>query len=114
MVPECGHHWENTPKTLRKPWMLLTYAVGDIHGSLDKLKALVEACREHADGREMRFVFLGDSIARGPAPAGVLRFMISLQADLPEQIVALKGNHAAWALSLLDGMTPAGAWLRNG
>ena len=94
--------------------MLLTYAVGDIHGSLDKLKALVEACREHADGASMRFVFLGDYIDRGPDSAGVLRFMMSLQADLPKQIIALKGNHEAWALSLLDGMTPAGAWLRNG
>src|SRR5271170_4150712 len=94
--------------------MLLTYAVGDIHGSLDKLKALVEACREHADGREMRFVFLGDYIDRGPDSAGVLRFMMSLQADLPTQVVALKGNHEAWAISLLDGMVPTDAWLRNG
>jgi serine/threonine protein phosphatase 1 len=94
--------------------MLLTYAVGDVHGSLDKLKALVEACREHADGREMRFVFLGDYIDRGPDSAGVLRFMMSLQADLPKQIVALMGNHEAWALSLLDGVVPVGAWLRNG
>jgi serine/threonine protein phosphatase 1 len=94
--------------------MLLTYAIGDIHGSLDKLKALVEACREHAGDREIRFVFLGDYIDRGPDSAGVLRFMMSLQADLPKQIVALKGNHEAWALSLLDGVAPAGAWLRNG
>ena len=94
--------------------MLLTYAVGDIHGSLDKLKALVEACRQHADGREMRFVFLGDYIDRGPDSAGVLRFMMSLQADWPNQIVALMGNHEAWALSLLDGVVPEEAWLRNG
>jgi serine/threonine protein phosphatase 1 len=115
MVPECGHHWEKIPRTKGKvTCMLLTYAVGDVHGSLDKLKALVEACREHADGRAMRLVFLGDYIDRGPDSAGVLRFMMSLQADFPEQIIALKGNHEAWALSLLDGAVPASAWLRNG
>jgi serine/threonine protein phosphatase 1 len=94
--------------------MLLTYAVGDIHGSLDKLRALVEACREHANGQAFRFVFLGDYIDRGPDSAGVLRFMMSLQADLPKQIIALKGNHEAWALSLLDGTMPVSGWLRNG
>jgi serine/threonine protein phosphatase 1 len=111
MWPSLGKTAENAEKAIR---MLLTYAVGDIHGSLDKLKALVAACREHADGREMRLVFLGDYIDRGLDSAGVLRFMLSLQADLPKQIVALKGNHEAWALSLLDGVAPAGAWLRNG
>ena len=94
--------------------MLLTYAVGDIHGSLDKLKALVEACREHANGQAFRFVFLGDYIDRGPDSAGVLRFMMSLQADLPKQIIALKGNHEAWAVSLLDGSSELTPWLRNG
>src|ERR1700689_1517625 len=94
--------------------MLLTYAVGDVHGSLDKLKALVEACREHANGHAFRFVFLGDYIDRGPDSAGVLRFMMSLQADLPNQIVALMGNHEAWALSLLDSALPEVTWLRNG
>jgi serine/threonine protein phosphatase 1 len=111
MWPSLGKNTANSEKAIR---MLLTYAVGDIHGSSDKLKALVEACREHADGREMRLVFLGDYIDRGPDSAGVLRFMMSLQADLPKQIVALKGNHEAWALSLFDGVAPAGAWLRNG
>jgi serine/threonine protein phosphatase 1 len=111
MWPSLRKHAENAEKALR---MLLTYAVGDIHGSLDKLKALVEACRQHADGREMRLVFLGDYIDRGPDSAGVLRFMMSLRADLSKQMVALKGNHEAWAISLLDGLAPAGAWLRNG
>jgi serine/threonine protein phosphatase 1 len=40
--------------------------------------------------------------------------MMSLQADLPKQIIALKGNHEAWAVSLLDGMMQVAPWLRNG
>jgi serine/threonine protein phosphatase 1 len=111
MWPSLGKHGEKAGEAI---FMLLTYAVGDIHGSLDKLKALVEACREHANGQAFRFVFLGDYIDRGPDSAGVLRFMMSLQADLPKQIIALKGNHEAWAVSLLNGTTELTPWLRNG
>lgn len=94
--------------------MPLTYAIGDIHGSLDKLKSLVEACLEHADGRDMRLVFLGDYIDRGPDSAGVVRLLISLQLELQERLIALKGNHEAWALALLDGEAEVSTWLRNG
>ncbi|HUD85138.1 MAG TPA: metallophosphoesterase family protein [Xanthobacteraceae bacterium] len=94
--------------------MPLTYAVGDIHGSQDKLKSLIAGCEEHAAGRPMTFVFLGDYIDRGPESAGVIRLMMSLQLELQERVVALKGNHEAWALSLLDGTMPVSGWLRNG
>jgi serine/threonine protein phosphatase 1 len=94
--------------------MPLTYAIGDIHGSLDKLKSLVAACREHADGRDMRLVFLGDYIDRGPDSAGVVRLMMSLQLELQERLIALKGNHEAWAVALLDGTVDVATWLRNG
>ncbi len=40
--------------------------------------------------------------------------MMSFQVELPERLIALKGNHEAWALALLDGTTPVSAWLRNG
>jgi serine/threonine protein phosphatase 1 len=93
--------------------MSLTYAVGDIHGCLDKLKSLIAACRQHAGSEEMTLVFLGDYIDRGPESAGVVRYMLSLQADAPQHVVALKGNHEDWALSVLNG-EPARAWLRNG
>jgi serine/threonine protein phosphatase 1 len=94
--------------------MPLTYAVGDIHGCLDKLKSLVAACREHAAGREMQFVFLGDYIDRGPDPAGVVRFLMSLQTDMQERMIALKGNHEAWALEFVGYAWPGTSWLRNG
>jgi serine/threonine protein phosphatase 1 len=94
--------------------MPLAYAIGDIHGSLDKLKSLVEACLEHADGRDMRLVFLGDYIDRGPDSAGVVRLLMSLQLELQERLIALKGNHEAWALALLDGEAEVSPWLRNG
>ena len=94
--------------------MALTYAVGDIHGSLDKMQALVAACRQHADGRPMQFVFLGDYIDRGPDSAGVVRAMVELQDELQDRLVALMGNHEAWVLALLDGTASTSVWLRNG
>lgn len=94
--------------------MALTYAVGDIHGSLGKLTQLIAACRQHADGREMILVFLGDYIDRGADSAGVVRFIRGLQADLPGRVITLMGNHEAMALGVLDGTTPVSVWLFNG
>jgi serine/threonine protein phosphatase 1 len=94
--------------------MNLTYAVGDIHGCLDKLKSLIAACRQHADGRDMRLVFLGDYIDRGPESAGVVRFVLTLQTEAPDRVIALKGNHEAWALGVADGSARVSVWLRNG
>jgi serine/threonine protein phosphatase 1 len=94
--------------------MPLTYAIGDIHGSLKKLECLIAACREHAHNREINFVFLGDYIDRGPDSAGVVRLIMSLQLEMKERLFVLKGNHEAWALGLLDGLLPVTGWLQNG
>ncbi len=94
--------------------MALTYAVGDIHGSLGKLTRLMAACRAHADGREMTVVFLGDYIDRGPDSAGVVGFILGLQADLPGRVITLMGNHEAMALGVFDGAMPVSVWLFNG
>ena len=94
--------------------MPLTYAVGDVHGSLDMLKALVDACRQHAEGRALQFVFLGDYIDRGPDSAGVVRFMMRLADELGDRLIALRGNHEAFVLGLLDGVVPLEIWLANG
>jgi serine/threonine protein phosphatase 1 len=94
--------------------MPMTYAIGDIHGSLDKLKSLIAACQRHADGRDMLLVFLGDYIDRGPDSAGVVRLLVTLQAEAPERVIALKGNHEAWALGVADGTMRLVGWLLNG
>lgn len=94
--------------------MPLTYAIGDIHGSLAKLTALLTRCRQHADGRTMTFVFLGDYIDRGPDSAGVVRTLMRLQSELGERVVALTGNHEAIALAVADGQTSAEYWFTQG
>jgi serine/threonine protein phosphatase 1 len=91
-----------------------TYAIGDIHGSLRKLRVLMARCRRHAAGRPATFVFLGDYIDRGAESAGVVRYLIALQSRLQDRVVALKGNHEDFALGVIDAGTQAEHWLSQG
>ena len=111
-MPEYGHH--SLPSSDRLTAASLTYAIGDTHGSLSKLRRLIARCADHAQGRPMTFVFLGDYIDRGPDSAGVVGYVIELQSRLREQIIALKGNHEAMVLGVLDGIIPADYWLAQG
>jgi len=94
--------------------MSLTYAIGDIHGALHKLRELIARCTAHADGRPHRFVFVGDYIDRGPDSSGVIRFLIELEEKMPDRVVALKGNHEALLLSVIGGSTLAENWFWQG
>ena len=94
--------------------MRLTYAVGDIHGSLHKLRELIARCRRHAAGRPAAFVFLGDYIDRGADSAGVIRALIELQSERREEVIALKGNHEALLLGIVDGLAPPRDWYLQG
>lgn len=94
--------------------MPLTYAIGDIHGALYKLQGLLARCEAHAGGRAHRYVLLGDYIDRGPDSAGVVRTLRALQAERPEGIVALMGNHEAMLLAVVDGIEDSDVWLPQG
>lgn len=93
---------------------MLIYAVGDIHGSLPKLRRLIARCEEHAGGRAATFVFLGDYIDRGPQSAGVIRYVIDLQSRLGDRVIALKGNHEAILLDVIAGAAPSEHWTLQG
>jgi serine/threonine protein phosphatase 1 len=112
-VPEYGHHLtpEADPAASASP---LVYAIGDIHGSLQKLCDLIARCERYADGRPAAFVFLGDYIDRGPDSAGVIDMVMNLQSRLEHRVIALKGNHEAVAVEVIDGTTAAELWLREG
>ena len=92
----------------------MLYAIGDIHGSLQKLRDLLMLCEQHADGRTATFVFLGDYIDRGPDSRGVIEALIELQSQRHDRIIALKGNHEAVAVEIVDGETDPESWLREG
>jgi len=69
----------------------ITVAIGDTHGELAKLAALVEHVREFlgsAGAQRARFVFLGDYVDRGPDSRGVIDYVRALP-----NCVALLGNH---------------------
>jgi serine/threonine protein phosphatase 1 len=92
---------------------ILTYAVGDIHGSFTKLTNLWRHCLHHSAGKSHRFVFLGDYVDRGKRTKDVISFLIKAQAAAPEQVVCLMGNHEDLLLNAAkgDGMP---LWLDNG
>ncbi|NNM73463.1 metallophosphoesterase family protein [Enterovirga aerilata] len=93
---------------------MLTYAVGDIHGCLDLLVALLSRIEADAAGRRHRLVFVGDYIDRGPDSAGVIRTLRSLQAQRGGEVVCLKGNHEDLYLRSFGRPEVLRNWLYNG
>jgi len=92
----------------------ITYAVGDIHGSLSKLRGLISRCEQHANGRSMTLVFLGDYIDRGPQSCGVIDCLIDLWSRLGDRVITLQGNHEGMLLEVIDGTMPNEFWLLQG
>jgi Calcineurin-like phosphoesterase len=70
-----------------------TVIVGDVHGCLDELLALVERCGEPGD---TRYVMVGDLVAKGPDSQGVLAWARTAGVD------AVLGNHDVAVLRALD------------
>jgi serine/threonine protein phosphatase 1 len=91
----------------------LTFAVGDIHGCLDKLDRLLAACEAHAGARPARYVFLGDYIDRGPHSRGVIERLMAKQAARPGTVVCLRGNHEQMAVDAHASARAVPLWLAN-
>ncbi|MCK8465323.1 metallophosphoesterase [Aliiroseovarius sp. S1339] len=75
--------------------MVRTYAIGDIHGHLDKLKAvhaLIDEDRARCSDDNAPVIHIGDLVDRGPDARGVIDHLIAGQAR-GENWVVLKGNH---------------------
>ena len=91
----------------------MLYAVGDIHGRLDKLDALLGKLPLQSGDR---FVFLGDYVDRGPDSAGVVERLIDFADAYP--CVFLLGNHESMFLDYLGWSGPfyfgADVFLPNG
>jgi serine/threonine protein phosphatase 1 len=93
------------------------YAVGDVHGHLDRLKALHGLIADDLAVRPVEqavLVHLGDYIDQGPDSAGVLTHLAGLH--LPGvQIVNLLGDHERLLLDAIDGDKAAATdWLWAG
>lgn len=77
-----------------------TFAIGDIHGELDHLRALLG--RMPTLTPEDTVVFLGDYIDRGPASEEVVRVVRRLHQDCGAKVVCLRGNHEDAWLRVID------------
>jgi len=76
------------------------FAIGDIHGCYDRLKALVE--KIPIDFSRDTLLFIGDYIDRGPHSVEVVDYLIQLKNRFPE-VIFLKGNHEDMLDKFLNG-----------
>ena len=76
------------------------FAIGDIHGCYDRLKALME--KIPIDYSRDGLVFIGDYIDRGPHSVEVVDYLIQLKNRFPE-VILLKGNHEDMLDKFLNG-----------
>ena len=93
------------------------YVVGDVHGRLDLLNALLaEIEREIAERppRKTLLVFLGDLIDRGPSSAQVVE-RLRTYVRICVRCFFILGNHEEVLLRILDGdASLIQSWLRFG
>jgi len=108
-----------TPAPASLPPGQRVYAVGDVHGCLDRLQALHGLIAEDLAERPTRhavLVHLGDYVDRGPDSAGVVA-QLAAGDPLPDvPTVNLMGNHEHMMLTAIaTGDSEAtGLWLANG
>lgn len=76
---------------------MATYAIGDVHGCFETLKALLR--RLDYDSDHDRLWFVGDLVNRGPRSLATLRWA----ADQGDRIVAVLGNHDLHLLARAEG-----------
>ncbi|MBK6697579.1 MAG: metallophosphoesterase [Myxococcales bacterium] len=74
------------------------YAIADVHGCDEELRALLQQLPLH---RDALVVFLGDYIDRGPNSKGVVDTVLEVMDYC--QVVCLLGNHELMLREFLDG-----------
>jgi len=87
------------------------FAIGDVHGCLDKLRSLLED--RILLTKEDQLVLLGDYIDRGPQSRQVLDYIISLQLK-GFNLTPLLGNHEAMLLDAYKDHRLFSKWIYNG
>lgn len=88
------------------------YAIGDVHGCLDRLKSLLQTLKtdhDYRDEAKTYLVFLGDLIDRGPDSKGVVELAMDLPYTFAEPLFIM-GNHEEM---LVRGLTGEPHLLRN-
>ncbi len=107
------------PAPARLPPGQRVYAVGDVHGCLDRLQALHALIAADLTARPAEaavLVHLGDYVDRGPDSAGVVA-RLAMGSPLPDvPTINLMGNHEHMMLAALATGEPEATdlWLANG
>jgi serine/threonine protein phosphatase 1 len=86
-----------------------TIAIGDIHGCVAALDAVLDAIGPTADDR---LIVLGDYVDRGPDSRGVVERLLELGRHTPT--VTLLGNHEEMLLASCEDDQELQAWLSFG
>lgn len=92
------------------------YAIGDIHGMIGQLRALLRTIAEHADSRHSAqniLVCLGDYVDRGPDSRAVIDLLLENPLAGFDRI-CLKGNHEEILLQFLVDAQKGPVWFANG
>ncbi|MFZ5667786.1 MAG: metallophosphoesterase [Pseudomonadota bacterium] len=94
------------------------YAIGDIHGRFDLMKALIQEIKRHwsagtPGGGRTTLIFLGDVIDRGAQSRECLDLLSRLWGS--SGVIFLRGNHEDMMIEAAAGNPAAQiAWLANG
>ncbi len=86
------------------------FAITDIHGCAQSLRALVEQIQLR---KEDSLFLLGDYVDRGPDSKGVFDFIFEKQ-EQGFQVHCLRGNHEQYMLDACHSKTLLRHWLLNG
>jgi serine/threonine protein phosphatase 1 len=92
------------------------YAIANIHGRADLLKALLERIQLDCQLRPAKrttLVYLGGYVNHGPASRAVVDRLL-LRPSWANTMVTLKGQGEAWMLDALAGGPKAGLFLQHG
>ncbi len=116
-----GSDWEPAP--CAAPPATRLFAVGDVHGHLAHLDAMIELLRPGiadatARGLKVELVLMGDYVDRGPDSLGVLRRVAELPGRLGVPVHPLRGNHDHQLIDFILAQRPdraaLEAWAGNG
>jgi serine/threonine protein phosphatase 1 len=80
--------------------MARTFVIGDIHGELEMLRALL--AKLPSVRPEDTLVFLGDYLDRGPRSREVLEAVRGIDRELRCHVIPLRGNHEDAWLRVID------------
>lgn len=95
------------------------YAIGDVHGCLERLAVLHEQIAEDLQTRPVDsaiLIHLGDYVDRGPESAQVVEWLLAGPPVPAENVINLMGNHEQMMLAALASGDESAAshWLTNG